>query len=369
MGRFFGSIHAFVGDDGRSALSNHLASAVSRWVTAGPFREIGADDPSTVHRTASLRGGPRWISLFCTEALTNEGSALAEQLARDTGLTMLWFRVRDSSLVQMGIYEAGAEVDHVVVDLDPPDRGTVLDEVRGPTAAAWERLLLDGVSGDDLREEWNSRAGSAEEKLASISTLIGLDPSRSQGHMPDSPEGGKINLRFTLTENSPWLAGAGSPPKLCLLPYSVFRRHGTMSSGLGPATIGQLVSCGGEGHGMEIEVGGVSAVRRQLENVRVRIQRGNADFENSFVVDIEPRDRIRNMVENLDIPRGAVDVATLANRATEQASAGDVLAALSFRLVLEAETRLRGDGELRIRVVPGANPAGEVAWKVPVSVS
>ena len=369
MGRFFGSIHAFAGDDDSSVVRTRVASAVSRWVTAGPFREIDAADQSTVHRRASLLVGQRWISLYCTEAMTSEGSALAEQLARDTGLATLWFYVADGSMLHMAVYETGAELDHAIVDVDPPDAGGALDPMKEPTDAIWKRLLLDEVNGDDLREQWNSTATSAEDKVRAIAALLGLDPSRVDSYLPESRGGESMTLRFTLTDNSPWLVERGNPPKLCLAPYSVFRRHGTMTSGLGPAAIGQLVSCGGEGRGITVDVGGVSVARRQLQNIRVRIQRGggSGDVDNTSVVDVAPRDGY--VVENLEIPRGAANAQMLVHLAAVQASASDVLAALSFRFFLEAETRLRGDGELVMRIVPDANPDGAVAWTVPVSVT
>lgn len=118
---------------------------------------------------------------------------------------------------------------------------------------------------------------------------------------------------------------------------------------------------------MNIDVSGGALESGQLENIRIGIRRGEAGFRNGVVVDVPPGGG--SVVPDLDIPRGAADLGILANHAALQASAGDVYGALSFRLELEADTRLRGDREFRLRVAPAENPRGEVAWTVPVSVS
>lgn len=174
---------------------------------------------------------------------------MAEHIARDTDLSTLWFRVLDGSLVRMRLYDKGGEVDRAVVDVDPSDPDGMHAIAQEPIAAAWDRLLVDGQSGDTLRAKWNSTGRTADEKVVTISNLIGLDPSHSESTWPERRERGEIALetalRFTLTDNAPWLAAPGSQPRLCLIPLSVFRRHATMNARLGRAHIGQLVSCGG----------------------------------------------------------------------------------------------------------------------------
>ena len=140
MGRYFGNIHSFVDDDDRLAVTNRVASAVSRWVTAGPFREISAEDPTLAHRTMLIQGGPRWISVFCSEAARDEGATVAEHIARDADLSTLWFRVLDGSLVCMRLYDKGGEVDRAVVDVDPSDPDGMHAIAQEPTAAVWDRL-------------------------------------------------------------------------------------------------------------------------------------------------------------------------------------------------------------------------------------
>ena len=378
MGRFYGNLQVFAGADATAAdaVFEAASAAVRRWVGSGPFTEAEPDDPWPPHRLVEFVRSPRWLTIFCAEANAVEAPQLARYLSSCVPAPVISCRVADSSFLTLLVFGGGHEIDRAEAIIDPPDPDARLEGTKAPHPQAWESLLSPGVEANDLERLWHAAAESADEVVLKLAALIGLDPRLLSSSDAGSIGNGRLmRLGFVATEHASWLAPSDAPPRFYLAQglaaWAGIPLRGSASTGLMRRPLGQLVSAGGKGLGVRVELTSSSNEMPLLSNVRIRLDTGRSTSASELTphpdaAGLEPVGSMTARFETYRIPRGAPDPRALLEAAATDTVSADVLRGLSTLPNVRGDIVGGGSRNLHVTVAPLQNPHGGVVWTLPL---
>lgn len=185
MGSFFTNVQVYSANHDGEASRIKVTEAVRRIILRDSFVETSNDEDEPPDRVVLVGpSGPEpWIAVY-DEATENQDSQrlkrLATQLSAEVNNFALGVLVHDSDILLLHLAQSGQHVD--TFDSAPDyfrSRPTGRRRAYVGQPERWRAVLRPDASPEQLRAAWVAEDTFADDKLARISPLLGLDPDRA----------------------------------------------------------------------------------------------------------------------------------------------------------------------------------------------
>lgn len=329
-----------------------LADAIRR--TIGPdFEELPAGSPAD--RTIVVWADPESAWTAVADTQFGEAKKFAAALSRETGAATVAVGVFDSDDAWLRLCRNGKAADIL--------------SLRGKTPRGrperWAEELRPPATPQDFLEQLSGETLFVEQRVSRAAELLGATAAQclSRADELDESSGPMLRLGFR-SLLLPEKREAEGPPVLTL-----HDRLAGIEAGAGDSLQQLSMSvrnAGGASRGVEVRLEGDAIERGLLEEASVTVVRFLGPNETERVT--PPFVEATARAEAAVVPAGPASM--------EPALLGKMLMAdpslfTKGRLWINFTMRAAkaGEGQLRVRVLPLANPEGQAVWEAPVRVS